>query len=149
MTFYVQGQATGTTTITLSAPGYQSSMITVTVDPSGFVIYSPGNFSTTTTSADTSITLAPAILSPGVLTVLGYAELNPGLGTVNVPVGSTSPQIGTVSPTSLSYTTGSYLVSTTFQPLASGTTDVVIVSQPTGFTTPSQPATQQIVVTVQ
>jgi hypothetical protein len=149
MTFYIQGLTVGSTTITLSAPGFANAVINVTVDPSGFVIYSPGNFSTTTTSADTSITIAPAILSPGVLTVLGYASLNPGLGTVSVPVGSTSPQIGTVTPTSLSYTTNSYLVSTTFHPIATGTTDIVIVNQPSGFTTPSQPATQQIVVTVQ
>jgi HSP20 family molecular chaperone IbpA len=149
MTYYVQGLTTGTSTITISAPGFANATVNVTVDPSGFVIYSPGNFSTTTTSADTSITIAPAILSSGVLTVLGYASLNPGIGTVNVPIGSTSTQIGTVSPTSISYGPNDYLKSTTFHPVATGTTDVVIVSQPSGFTTPSQPTTQQIVVTVQ
>ena len=149
MSYYIQGLTTGTSTITISAPGFTSTTVSVTVDPSGFVIYSPGNFSTTTTSADTSITIAPAILNPGVLTVLGYAALNPGIGTVTVPVGSTSPQIGTVSPTSITYGVNDYLKSFTFHPLASGSTDVVIVSQPSGFTTPSQPATQQIVVTVQ
>jgi hypothetical protein len=149
MTYYIQGLTTGTSTITISAPGFANATVNVTVDPSGFIIYSPGNFSTTTTSADTSITIAPAILNSGVLTVLGYASLNPGIGTVTVPVGSTSPQIGTVSPTSITYGTNDYLKSFTFHPLASGSTDVVIVSQPSGFTTPSQTATQQIVVTVQ
>jgi HSP20 family molecular chaperone IbpA len=149
MTYYVQGLTTGTSTITISAPGFSNATVNVTVDPSGFVIYSPSNFSTTTTSADTSITIAPAILNSGVLTVLGYASLNPGIGTVNVPVGSTSTQVGTVSPTSISYGPNDYLKSTTFHPVATGTTDVVIVSQPTGFTTPSQPSTQQIVATVQ
>jgi hypothetical protein len=149
MTYYIQGLTTGTSTITISAAGFANATVNVTVDPSGFVIYSPGNFSTTTTSADTSITIVPAILNSGVLTVLGYASLNPGIGTVTVPVGSTSPQIGTVSPTSIPYGANDYLKSTTFHPLTIGTTDVVIVSQPSGFTTPSQPATQQIVVTVQ
>ncbi len=139
----------GSTTLTLSAPSYQSSTVTVTVDPSGFVIYTPGDFITTTTSANTAVTIIPAILSPGVLTVVGYGTLNPGIGTVNVPVGSTSPQIGMVTPATLSFNAGDQFISTSFHPIAAGTTDVVIVSQPTGFTTPSQPATQQIVVTVQ
>jgi hypothetical protein len=149
MTYYIQGLTTGTSTITISAPGFATTTVTVTVDPAGFVIYSPGNFSTTTMSADTTVIIAPAILNPGVLTVLGYASLNPGIGTVNVPVGSTSTQVGTVSPTSVSYGPNSYLQSTTFHPVATGSTDIVIVSQPSGFTTPSQTATQQIVVTVQ
>jgi hypothetical protein len=149
MMYYIQGLTTGTSTITISAAGFANATVNVTVDPSGFVIYSPGNISTTTMSADTTITIAPAILHPGVLTVLGYASLNPGIGTVNLLVGSTSTQVGTVSPTSISHGANDYLKSTTFHAVATGTTDVVIVSQPSGFTTPSQTATQQIVATVQ
>ncbi len=57
--YYVQGVTVGTTTLTIAAPGYTSTNVTVTIDPSGFVIYSPGNFSTTSLSTDTSITIAP------------------------------------------------------------------------------------------
>ena len=148
ITYYVQGQAAGSTTITLSAPGFQSASVTVTVDPSGFVIYTPSNFSTTAGAASTSVTILPAILNSGLLTVAGYGILNPGMASVAVPVGSTSPQIGTVTPSSLSFPAASSSGSLQFTPLQSGSTDVVIVSQPSGFTTPSQPNTQQIVVTV-
>jgi hypothetical protein len=146
--YYIQGQAVGSTTITVSAPGFSSINIAVTVDPSGFVIYSPGNFSTTAGAASSTITIVPAVLNSGLLTIQSYAALNPGIGSVSVPVGSTSPQIGTVSSGSIVFTAGSTSGTVQFTPLMSGSTDVVIVSQPTGFTTPSQPATQQIVVTV-
>lgn len=152
----------GTSNISLGTPGgfstptpasTQQITATVTAPPISVQTSSitTGNKLAVSTYAFLSQTptIAPAILNSGVLTVLGYASLNPGLGTVTVPVGSTSPQIGTVSPTSIPYGADDYLKSTTFHPLATGTTDVVIVSQPSGFTTPSQPTTQQIVVTVQ
>ena len=147
LTYYVQGQAVGTTTLTISAPGYTSTTTTVTVDPSGFVFYSPGNFSTNAGSAASTITVIPAILTPGILTVVGYGTINPG-GNVLLPVGSTSPQIGTVNTSNVIFAPGSTSASFLFTPLATGTTDIDIVSQPAGFTTPSQPTTQQIVVTV-
>ncbi len=89
------------------------------------------------------MTFAPAILNPGVLTVYGTAELNPGIGTVTLQIGSTSPQIGTVSPANDSTLTAGGSASranTSFTPLQSGTTDIDIVAQPAGFTTPSQAA---------
>jgi hypothetical protein len=148
MTYYIQGQSAGSTTLTLSAPGFQTTTIPVTVGPSGFVIYTPGNFSTTAGTAGTTVTVLPAILNSGLLTVAGYGSLNPGLGTISLPVGSTSPQIGSVSPGTLLFAAGSSSANFVFSPLQSGSTDIVIVSQPSGFTTPSQPTTQQIVVTV-
>ncbi len=144
-TYYVEGLATGSSTLTLSAPGYQSATVTVTVDPSGFVIYTPGNFSTTTFSAATSITLIPAILNPGVLTVLGYGSLNPGL-TVNVPVSSSTPSVGTVT-APVTYNGGDYLLSASFLPSNAGST-VISIGTPAGFSTPSQSSTTQITATV-
>ncbi len=134
-TFYIQGQTAGTSVITISAPGYANSTISVTVDPSGFVIYTPGNFSTTTFSSPTAITLIPAILNPGSLAVLGYGNLNPGIGTVSVPVNSSATQVGTVS-SPVVYSGGSYLLSTNFQPVAAGTSTISLV-QPAGFSTPA------------
>jgi hypothetical protein len=148
MTYYIQGQSAGSTTLTLSAPGFQTTTVSVTVGPSGFVIYTPGNFSATAGAAATTVTVQPAILNSGLLTVAGYGSLNPGLGTISVPVGSTSPQIGSVSPGTLLFSAGSSAANFLFSPLQSGSTDIVIVAQPSGFTTPSQPSTQQIVVTV-
>lgn len=147
--YSLQGVAVGSTTLTITAPGYAPTTVNVTVDPSGFVIYTPGNFSTTAGGSDTNITIEPAVLSPGVLTVIDYQMLSPSAGAVGVQIGSTSPQIGTVNPGTLNFTAGVSSLNTSFHPLMAGSTDVVIVAQPSGFTTPSQPATQQIVVTVQ
>lgn len=148
LSYFVQGQSVGTTTLTVSAPGYASTTINVSVDPSGFIIAAPGNFTTTTASTNTTITFQPAILSPGILTVIGTGSLNPGIGTVGLSVGSTSPQIGTLSPGTLNFTAGTASLTATFHPVAVGTTDIVIVSQPAGFTAPSQPITYNITATV-
>ncbi len=148
LTYYLQGQSVGSTTITISAPGYNNQIVNVTVDPSGFVITSPGNFTTTTASANTTINVQPAILNPGLLTINSYGALNPGLGTVAVPVGSTSPQVGSVSTSNVKFTAGIGLLSFTFHPLTVGTSNIVIVSQPAGFTAPSQPITYNIQATV-
>ena len=147
LSYFVQGQAVGSTTITVSAPGFQNLVIPVTVDPSGFVIYTPGNFTTTAGAAATSISVYAAVLNPGLLTVAGYASLNPGIGTVSVPVGSTSPQIGSINATNLNFTAGVGSLTFQFTPLAVGTTNIVL-TQPAGFTTPSQPSTYNIVATV-
>ena len=149
LSFSLQGQSPGTTTLTLSAPGYASATMNITIGPSGFVIFSPANFNTTVGAANTTVTIEPAVLNAGVLTVYNYAALNPGLGTVNVPIGSTSPQIGTITPTTLAFNATDTSQTASFHPVAVGTTDVVIVSQPPGFTTPSQTATQQIIINVQ
>jgi hypothetical protein len=149
LTFYLQGQTAGTTTLTVSAPGFVSAIINITVDPSGFVITSPGSISATHGGATSTVTFEPAILNAGVLTVEGYGAINPGIGTTSLSIGSTSPQIGTIAPTTVSFPTYSTSGTATFTPLATGTTDIDIISQPTGFTTPSQPSTQQIVATVQ
>lgn len=147
LSYFLQGQSPGSTTLTVSAPGYNILVIPITVDPSGFVITSPGNFSTTAAAANTTVTVQPAILSSGVLTVLGYGQLNPGIGTVAVPVGSTSPQIGTVSTSAVNFTAGVGSLNFAFHPIAGGTTNIV-VTQPAGFTPPSQPNTYNIVATV-
>ena len=143
-TFYIQGQTVGTSVLTVSAPGYQSSTINVTVDPSGFVIYTPGNFSTNTFASATPVTLAPAILNPGTLAVLGYASLNPGISTLNVPVNSSATQVGTVT-SPVTFSGGSYLVSSSFQPVAAGTSTLSIAT-PAGYSTPA--SSQSIVATV-
>jgi len=148
LNFFVQGLTTGSTTLTVTAPGYANQTINVTVDPAGFVLSNPGNFSTTVGAANTTVTIRPAVLSPGILTVLGYANLNPGIGAVSVPVGSTNLFIGTITTSPVIFNAGDTSQTTAFHPVAAGSVDIDIVSQPAGFTTPSQPVTQQLVVTV-
>ena len=146
-TYYIQGVSVGTATLTLSASPYSSAIVTVTVDPSGFVVYNTGNFSTTTFSPPTSITLAPAILTPGTLTVLNYAYISPSLSSVNVPVSSSSGAVGTISSTPVVFHGGDNLQSTTFQPAGAGTSNITL-GTPAGFSTPAPLASQQITATV-
>lgn len=148
LNFFVQGLATGSTTLSVTAAGYATQTINVTVDPAGFVIYSPGNFSTNVGAANTVVSIRPAILSPGILTVIEYGNLNPGIGAVSVPVGSTNLFIGTITTSPVIFNAGDTTQTTAFHAVATGSVDIDIVSQPAGFTTPSQPVTQQLVVTV-
>jgi hypothetical protein len=147
-TIYVQGQKTGTATLTISAPGYSSTTIAVTVDPSGFVFYSPSNFSTTTFSTPTSIVVRPAILNPGSLTLLNYAQLNPGISTISVPLTSGTPSVGSITTSPLVFSAGDTSESSSFQPLAAGTTTLSLGAPPAPFATATPLATQQITATV-
>ena len=69
---YVQGLTQGTAIITVT-PGseYSPSTGAVTVNPSGFII-SSGNITTTPTSSPTTVTVSPAVLTPGLLTFYSY-----------------------------------------------------------------------------
>ena len=138
-TIYVQGQALGSTTLTATATGYNNGTGTVTVNPSGFVINpSQGNISTTPTSAATTVTLEPAILTPGILTYAGTAELNPSIGPFNVGITSTITATGNITTSPVVFHGGDSTDSTTFQPAAAGTTNLVLGAQPAGFSTPTQ-----------
>jgi hypothetical protein len=148
---YVQGQGIGTTTITVSAPGYTNGNGTVTVDPSGFIInYYQGNISTTATSNPTAFSIYPASLTPGTLTVITQGlEVDPGIGTISVPVVSSNNSAGTITTSPVLFAptaNGTYYVNTSFQPVATGTT-TLSVQTPAGFSTPSQ--NTQITATVQ
>jgi hypothetical protein len=147
---YVQGQGIGTTTITVSAPGYTNGNGTVTVDPSGFIIGSPGSFSTTATASPTNVYVYPSSLTPGTLTLITEGlQVNPGIGTISVPVVSSNTAAGTITTSPLLFAptaNGTPYVNTSFQPVATGTT-TLSVQTPAGFSTPSQYT--QITATVQ
>ena len=137
-TIYFQGQSVGSTMVTVSAPGYATATATITVDPSGFAINGYyATFPTTTLSAPTSIQVFPAILTPGTLTYIGNATLNPGIPNISVPLTSSTPAAGTVSNSPLIFHAGDTQESFTFQPAAAGTTTLTLVT-PTGFSTGSQ-----------
>ena len=138
-TIYVQGQTLGTTTLTATASGYNTGTGGVTVNPSGFVINpSQGNISTTPTSSATAVTLEPAILTPGILTFAGAAELNPSIGPFNIGITSTNTAAGNITTSPVVFHGGDTSDSTTFQPAAAGTTNLVLGAQPAGFSTPTQ-----------
>jgi hypothetical protein len=138
-TIYVQGQNLGTTTLTATASGYNPGTGTVTVNPSGFVINpSQGDISTTPTSSATTVTLEPAILNPGILTYAGTAELNPSIGPFNLGITSTNTAAGNITTSPVVFHGGDTSDSTTFQPAAAGTANIVLGAQPAGFSTPTQ-----------
>jgi hypothetical protein len=138
-TVWVQAQSLGTTTLTATASGYNIGTGTVTVNPSGFVINpSQGNISTTPTSPATTVTLEPAILTPGILTYAGAAELNPGIGPFNIGITSSNTVAGNITTSPVVFHGGDSSDSTTFQPAAAGTTNLVLGAQPAGFSTPTQ-----------
>jgi trimeric autotransporter adhesin len=145
-TIYVQGQSVGPATLTASATntsngnpaGYNNGTGTVTVDPSGFVIYpSQGNISTTPTSPATTVTLEPAILDPGILTFIGTAELNPNIGPFDVAITSSNTNAGTITTSPVVFHGGDQYDSTSFQPANAGTTVLALGAQPGGFSTPT------------
>jgi hypothetical protein len=144
---WVQGLTTGTATLTVSAPGYTSGTSTVTIDPSGFIITS-GNISTTTFSSPTAITLQPAILNPGILTVVGYGQLSPGIGPFTIDLDSQNGLIGTVTTSPVSFSGGATSATTSFQPVGQGTTTLTLGGQPVPFSTPSQQQYVQITASV-
>ena len=143
-TIYVQGQslgagATGSSTITVTAPGYTNGTGTVSVMPTGFVFNpSQPTFTTTTLSNPTNVTLQPAILNPSTLAYAGGATLTPGIGPFNVPVAIpvANAGIGTVT-SPVVFNGGDSSDITSFQPGGAGTTPINITGQPTDFSTPS------------
>ena len=146
---FVQGRAaSGTTTITAQAPGYADAVLTVTTQPSGFIINSPGNFSTTTTSGNTTIQIFSVRLNATTRNSDGTQAVRGGL-TVNVPLTATDqtggPGVGTITTNPVVFTGNQIIQNTAFDPAAVGTS-LISVGVPTGFSSPS--TSRQITATV-
>ncbi len=139
-TYYVQGISVGTTTLTVSALAFTSSTVAITVDPSGFIIYSPGSISTTTFAAPTSITFVPAILTPGSLAYMTNSTVIPQVSPVSVPFTSSNTASRTITTSPIVFTAGMTTATTTFQPVGAGTSNLS-VTQPAGFSATSMWAT--------
>ena len=149
-TLYVQGLTLGTTTLTISAPGYSNAISHITVQPSGFLL-NTGSFSTSVANGPSQIQVVPYVLNTGTLTTYGYpTTLSPTAGAVSVSVTSSNADVGTISNAPLMFNGDSTSTDTglyaTFTPLASGTSTISI-GTPAGFSTPS--AGQQININVQ
>jgi Divergent InlB B-repeat domain len=138
--FWIQALASsGTPTITVSAPGYQSAVATVTLTPSGFVLNGPSgtgaNFSTTL-GTDKSLNVSVVQLNASHNVIATNQPLRGGL-SANLTVTSGNTNVGTIAnnPAAVSAGSGSSS-SVTFQPAAVGTSQVSI-TQPAGFTAPN------------
>lgn len=131
----VQGVSQGTVTLTATAAGYNNDTSTVTVVPSGFIINSPGNFSTTSFSNNTTIQIRPYRLNPTTLAIQQIQAIRAGV-TVDVPVTSSDTNVGVITASPLSFGAGDSVINTSFDPIAAGVTTIA-VTQPAGFDTPS------------
>jgi hypothetical protein len=147
MNILVQGQSAGTSTITVSAPGYTASTGTITVLPSGFVMYyGAPPFTTTTFSSQSSISVYTATLSNGSLNLQGIGlPLNPGV-TATVAITDSMPSVGSISPATLVFSNNDTNHSYTFQPISAGTTTLSL-STPVGFSTPANYQSGVVTVT--
>ncbi len=132
--FAVQGLAEGTTTLTVSADGYADATSTITVTGSGFHL-TTGDFTTSTFSGNTAVHVdAYALSTSGAL--WSQQELRPGASATLI-VTNSNDAVGTLTETTLTLAGDSgYRVSTAFDPATAGTTTVAI-TQPDGFTQPS------------
>jgi hypothetical protein len=132
----------GNIAYTVVAPGYATAQATVSVMPSGFAFQNIGtSFSTTTSSAATTLTVIPVALDPTYLTVVDYETLVPGVGQTSVSVltsatcnGTLNQTVGaiTVSPVVFMGADNPDYQTTSFQPLAQGS-DVIYIPAPAGF----------------
>jgi len=147
--FNLQGQSAGTSVITVSAPGYTTTTFNVTVDPSGLGFASAPTFNTTPQSGNTVLTIYTLVLTPGSLTEVGYnLPVNPGLGTVSIPVTSSNTAVGTILTSPVVFSAGASSVQTSFQPAGGGTSTIAVGAQPSGFSTPSSSGNVQGTATV-
>jgi hypothetical protein len=145
-TIYVQGLVRGTTTITVHAAGYNDATMSVTVHPSGFAFTSGTvSFTTTTTSANRTLTVVPVRLDPVFLNVAAQQALRGGHGDVSVAVTSSSTAVGTMVNSPALFHAGDSSKTVQFDPATVGTTTIAVTTAP-GFSMSSN--LQQIVATV-
>lgn len=147
-TIYIQGLTEGATTLKVSAPGYTDGNANIKVDPSGFSFYynNASSFTTSVGSSPTQLVVYPVALVHGTLTpdTYNYLYVSPTAGTVNVPITSSAPAVGTVV-NPLVLAPGSDYGYLTFTPVATGTSTLTI-GTPSGFSVPTDYTTSTATV---
>jgi hypothetical protein len=147
-TIYVQGLTEGSTTLKVSAPGYTDGDANIKVDPSGFAFYygNSASFTTSVGANPTQLQVLPVALVHGTLTPESYNSLyvSPQAGTVNIPITSSAPGVGTVA-SPLVLAPGASYGYLTFKPVATGTSTITI-GTPTGFSVPTNYTTSTATV---
>ena len=139
-TLYVQGQKAGTATLTMSAPGYTSGTSTITVEPAGFFLGYPfTSFSTTTLSTPTGLNVYTTGLDANGNLSAAYLDVSPGVPPFTVSFTNSTPSVGTLSASSVTFNPGDNQHSINFQPVGAGTDTITLVTPTSaGFTTASE-----------
>ncbi len=137
------GLPNATSTITASAPGYATGNGLVTIGNAGFVVSGPNGIGTDFTTyqgVQTTLTVYAALLDSNDLFVEPQQVM--GGATVSVPIASAPTSIGTVSPTSLTFTGGTQSVTATFKASSANSGGAsVTLTQPTSPVNFTNPAT--------
>jgi len=133
--YVLQGLSKGSADISFSSSNYTSTSVTVTVGDSGFIISSPSSIDTSVFSPDTSLRIASYLLRSDTLGILQSQPIRAGF-SVDVPLVVADNSVGVLTSSPVRFSGNESLVVTAFSPVASGTTSVS-VSQPNGFSTPS------------
>jgi len=134
--FYVQALAdSGAVPFTVSTAGFDDLKGTVTLAPSGFVFdyYSNNGTFGAVTGFDWPIRVCPSTLHT--TTYLGPCSgqsMRGGLSPVTVNIANSNPAAGTLEPATITFNPGDATLSTSFHPLAPGTTQLEIQT-PAGF----------------
>jgi hypothetical protein len=130
--FYIQSlAASGTVTLTASGNGYGDGTAVVTLAQSGFYLV-PTSLSTTTLSSDSTVAISVATLDAN-RQIVTAQPLRGGIAPVQVNVTSSDPTKGTIATSPVTFGANSSQGSTTFHPLAAGST-VITAGAPAGFT---------------
>ena len=118
-TVFVQGLAdSGTVMLTWSSPGYLPRTQKVNLYPSGFA-FGQGSFTT-------SLKLPVMTVVSPVLIGVGYRVEEPlrgGFGPVTVVLSSSAPGVGTLTPSTLTFSSGGGRQDVKFTPVAAGQRD--------------------------
>ena len=148
--YYIYGEASsGTGTITASAPGYLTGSATITLAPSGVVIWGPfgagADLTTTVAAGNQPVTISMAQLDSSA----NFVQTQPlaGGASLTVSLSNTSPTVGTV-PSSAVITGGSTSTDVNFTPVnGGGQSTMISVGTPAGgYTKPGQYASLKATV---
>jgi len=141
-TIFEQGRSQGNTQV--QASGYNDGLSNVDVDPSGFVIFTPSNFTIDENAANRNIQLRSSRLNPVTLYRAADQRVRGGL-TVNVALSNSNTSAGTIVTNPVVFNPNISIVSTQYDPVAPGVS-IISLNTPPGFDTPSN--LQQITATV-
>lgn len=138
--FYVQGLAdSGSATYSVTASGYGSANGTVTLTPSGFVLFGPfgpgADFFTTNGAGNVNLTVYAAMLDSN-RNFVEQQQIRGGL-TETVSLTSSDPAVGAIVNTPLTFLGGQTTAEAQFDPLSGGITTLALVS-PSQYAAPSQ-----------
>lgn len=131
--FRIQGRALGTTTLTLSSPGFTPLVRDVEVTPSGFAFGSSFPVEMLTFAPNLDVSVYPYLVdaTTGVATFINNQTVLPGTAP-SIEVTSSAPGVFDVVGSPVTFQPGNLSRAVQFDPLTAGSGEAAVV-QPPGF----------------